>query len=332
MPVTEICQSSSLTTWTEVTVDLSAFAGQNAQVRWRIGCDSSISDVGWYMDDVQITTPLPPNPAPAVLSITPNSGSAYEQTPVVIEGNHLIEIPAVRLGDTWLLSVTLISSATLEAVVPAGMPGGIYTLTLYNGDCQEAILTDAFTVMTECISPPATFTDDSPVELGHGMHFTATPTDTKPFTYTWDFGGPGYGVGLTDFNPVYTYTAYGQFTVTLTVENPCGRAVVGDGVEVLCFPPTGGISSTGPVTLGQPIYFTATVTGTPPLTYTWDFGGPGVGAGLDTLTPVYTYTQAGDFPVSLIITGPCGAATLTGTVTVREVERPYFLYLPLILK
>jgi len=324
--------TGDLTEWTQVTADLSAFAGQNVQVRWRIGCDSSISDVGWYMDDVQITTPLPPNPAPAVLSITPNSGSAYEQTPVVIEGNHLIEIPAVRLGDTWLLSVTLISSATLEAVVPAGMPGGVYTLTLYNGDCQEAMLADAFTVIVECVTPTATFTDDSPVELGHGMHFTATATGTKPFTYTWDFGGPGYGVGLTDFNPVYTYTAYGPFTVTLTVENPCGRAVVGDGVEVLCFPPTGGISSTGPVTLGQPIYFTATVTGTPPLTYTWDFGGPGVGAGLDTLTPVYTYTQAGDFPVSLIITGPCGAATLTGTVTVREVERPYFLYLPLILK
>ncbi len=322
--------TGDLTTWTEVTVDLSAFAGQNVNIRWRIGCDSSISDVGWYIDDVQITSPLPPNLAPAVLSITPNSGSAYEQTPVVIEGSNLIETPAVQLGDTWLLSVTLVSSTTLEAVVPAGMPGGVYTLTLYNGDCQEATLANAFTVTVECITPTVTFVANSPVELGQPIHFTSTVTGTAPFTYTWDFGD---GLGSsTDPNPVYTYTTYGPFTVTLTVENLCGQAVTGSQVEVLCFPPTGQINSTSPVTLGQAIYFTATVAGTPPLSYTWDFGGPGVGTGLDTLTPVYTYTLPGDFLVSLVITGPCGSVALTETVAVKSEEVVYSVYLPLILK
>ncbi len=322
--------TGDLTTWTQVTVDLSAFAGQNVNIRWRIGCDSSISDVGWYIDDVQITSPLPPNPAPAVLSITPNSGSAYEQTPVVIEGSNLIETPAVQLGDTWLLSVTLVSSTTLEAVVPAGMPGGVYALTLYNGDCQEATLANAFTVTVECITPTVTFVANSPVELGQPIHFTSTVTGTAPFTYTWDFGD---GLGSSaDPNPVYTYTTYGPFTVTLTVENLCGQAVTGSQVEVLCFPPTGQINSTSPVTLGQAIYFTATVAGTPPLSYTWDFGGPGVGTGLDTLTPVYTYTEAGDFPVSLVITGPCGTTALTTTVSVEPVVRYIYLYLPLIVK
>ncbi len=320
-----------LTTWTEVTVDLSAFAGQNVQVRWRIGCDSLVGDVGWYLDDVQITAPLPPNPAPVVLDVTPDNGLPGVQTPVTITGQSFLPTPVVMLDSTPLLSVTHVSSTTLTAVVPVGLTPGTYDLTLYNGqDCQEARLPAAFTIGCPPNDPQASFVHDSPVELGRPIHFTSTVTGTEPFTWTWDFGD-GQGSSA-DPNPVYTYTAYGQFTVTLTVENRCGQVVVSDRVEVLCFPPTGGISSTSPVTLGEAVYFTATLAGTGPLSYTWDFGGPGTGIGLDSLTPVYTYTQAGDFLVSLVVTGPCGPATLTETVTVREVERPYFLYLPLILK
>ncbi len=320
-----------LTTWAEVTVDLSAFAGQNVQVRWRIGCDSSVSDVGWYLDDVQITAPLPPHPAPVVLDVTPDNGPPGVQTAVTITGQSFLPTPVVMLDSTPLLSVTHISSTTLAAVVPAGLTPGVYDLTLYNGqDCQEATLPAAFTIGCPPNDPQAGFVHDSPVELGEPIHFTSTVTGTKPFTWTWDFGD-GQGSSA-DPNPVYTYTAYGQFTVTLTVENLCAQVVVSDGVEVLCLPPTGQISSTSPVTLGEAVYFTATLAGTGPLSYTWDFGGPGTGIGLDSLTPVYTYTQAGDFPVSLVITGPCGPATLTETVTVNSEEVTYSVYLPLIRK
>ena len=60
-----------LSGWTQVEVDLNSFAGEEVIIRWRIGCDSSVSDVGWYIDDVQITSPLPANPAPTLLSISP---------------------------------------------------------------------------------------------------------------------------------------------------------------------------------------------------------------------------------------------------------------------
>lgn len=211
--------TGDLTDWTQVEVDLSSFAGQNVQIRWRLGCDSVVSDIGWYIDDVLITAPLPPNPAPGVLSITPSTGSAYEQTPVQIEGSGLLDTPSVRLGNTWLLSATLVSSTTLDAVVPAGMEPGLYDLTLYNGDCQEAALPAAFTVIAECITPTVTFDSDSPVELGRPVHFVATVVPTIPVTYDWDFGGPGYGVGQYTATPVYTYTAAGAYTVTVVVKD-----------------------------------------------------------------------------------------------------------------
>jgi hypothetical protein len=323
-----------LTTWTQVEVDLSSFAGENVQIRWRIGCDFSVSDVGWYIDDVQVTSPLPPDPIPTLLSITPDSGSAYEDTPVQIEGSAFVDTPAVKLGDTWLLSVTLVSSTTLDAVVPAGMAGGVYDLTLYNGgDCQEATLPDAYTVIVQCISPTISLESDSPVVLGEPMHFTATlEAGTPPLTYTWDFGGPGDGSGEDTATPIFTYTAAGTFTASVTVENPCGADAATTLVEVVCYEPAASFESSSPVLLGEPMAFTATVTGTAPFTYTWDFGGPGVGTGENTATPVFTYTEAGDYPVALTVEGPCGTDTTTASVSVEPIVTYTYIYLPLVVK
>lgn len=46
--------SGSATTWAEVIVDLTDFAGEMVLLRWRLGCDSSVSDVGWWVDDVTV--------------------------------------------------------------------------------------------------------------------------------------------------------------------------------------------------------------------------------------------------------------------------------------
>lgn len=40
--------------WVRVQVDLADFGGQNALFRWRFGCDSSVTDVGWWVDDVRV--------------------------------------------------------------------------------------------------------------------------------------------------------------------------------------------------------------------------------------------------------------------------------------
>ncbi len=139
--------TGDMTTWTKTTVDLSSFAGQEVIIRWRLGCDTSVSDIGWYIDDVMITAPTPPNPAPSLLSITPSSGSNEVPIPVVISGSGFLADPVVQLGETWLISVTLVSSTTIEAVIPAGLPLGVYDLSLINGDCQPAALEAAFEVL-----------------------------------------------------------------------------------------------------------------------------------------------------------------------------------------
>jgi len=52
--------------------DLSSLAGKNVKFRWRLGTDSSVSFLGWFVDDVQIYTCIPVPSKPKLLS--PASG------------------------------------------------------------------------------------------------------------------------------------------------------------------------------------------------------------------------------------------------------------------
>jgi hypothetical protein len=40
--------------FTKSVIDLSSFAGHNAQFRFRIGSDGSVGREGWYIDDVKV--------------------------------------------------------------------------------------------------------------------------------------------------------------------------------------------------------------------------------------------------------------------------------------
>ncbi len=75
-------------------------------------------------------------------------------------------------------------------------------------------------------------------------------------------------------------------------------------------PPESSFDHNGPITLGQTAVFTATSTGTPPLTYEWDFG-DGSGTATDA-NPTYLYTAVGTYTVALTTTA---GNDLTHTIT-----------------
>ena len=51
------CWADTASVWAVITVDLSAFAAQNVQLRWRFCSDSAGTREGWYVDDVLIFAP-----------------------------------------------------------------------------------------------------------------------------------------------------------------------------------------------------------------------------------------------------------------------------------
>ncbi|MEM6272030.1 MAG: PKD domain-containing protein [Bacteroidota bacterium] len=151
--------------------------------------------------------------------------------------------------------------------------------------------------------PTAFFTADNPVGCPpHPVNFTAN-TGQGIVQFDWDFGDGNTGTG----NPVaHTYTASGNYTVTLVVTDTLGcMDTLVRNQYININPPIANFTQTN--TSGCPpltVTFTDNSTGTNTIVnYAWDFGDGNTGTG----TPVsHTYTTPGTFSVTLIITDNVG--------------------------
>jgi hypothetical protein len=62
-------------------VDISAYAGQTVQFRWRLGSDSAAGNEGWYLDDIKVSACSPSLPEVAV---DPPAVSSSQQADTVV--------------------------------------------------------------------------------------------------------------------------------------------------------------------------------------------------------------------------------------------------------
>lgn len=133
-----------------------------------------------------------------------------------------------------------------------------------------------------------------------------TITSIEPITsYSWNFGD---GVGTSTLqNPTYTYSALGNFNVTLTVTTAsgCTNTMVINNAVATDPKPVPDFTNTPTVLCANlPVSFTNTSTGTNAGTfYHWEFG-DGNSSGLQ--NPTHQYTDTGYFSVLLVVrNGQC---------------------------
>ncbi len=88
-----------------------------------------------------------PAPPPQVTRVSPDQGRNDEDTTIHIEGANFVHPPLVKLGDLPLAQANRLSATRIDAVVPAGLPSGTYTLWVCNPDGQCGALPNAFTVV-----------------------------------------------------------------------------------------------------------------------------------------------------------------------------------------
>ena len=138
----------------------------------------------------------------------------------------------------------------------------------------------------------------------------------NPDSFSWDFGD---GDSSTSENPTHTYAQGGNFTVKLTATNVAGSATKTKSAFVKAIKSNfTGAPRTG--TIPFTVDFTDLSTGTVN-TRAWDFDNDGTTDSTDQ-NPTFEYTSAGNFTVSLTVTGTAGSDTFTKTNYVTALEAP----------
>src|SRR5205823_1654459 len=181
---------------------------------------------------------------------------------------------------------------------------GSYTtaLTIKDSSSPQQTATSQKTVAVTSPPPPisASFTlSPSSPSGGQSVSFTASASGgTPPYSYTWSYGDGSTGTGL---QVTHTYHRDGTYQVALTVADSTvstgtwvapvvvGTAPLQDGFTY---------SPTSPQP-GDNINFTPSARGgTPPYSYSWDFGN---GASAPGASATYSYASAGPYTVTLTV-------------------------------
>ena len=131
------------------------------------------------------------------------------------------------------------------------------------------------------------------------VRFTNTSTGlTAPYTATWQFGDGQVGAGDTI---THTYQAAGAYTVTLTLETKGSRAPGQRQTTSVVSKAEGGASfAAAPRSGVSPlaVQFTDTTPGQAGTPHYWTFGD---GTSSSEVSPRHTYTQAGQYTVTLTL-------------------------------
>ncbi len=231
---------------------------------------------------------------------------------------------AVRFNDTstgnpvsWLWDFGDNAISTEANPVHVYTDAGTYpvSLTVANDIGGDTLTRSDYITVT--VPPRAAF--DANVTLGTSplvVQFTDESTG-NPKTWRWDFGD---GRSSVKQHPVHTYTAVGNYSVSLTVTGDDGT-VTEEMVDYICVVAQPSANFSASATAGMmplSVTFTDTSTGIP-TGWLWTFGD---GATSTQQNPVHTYAVAGTYTVSLNVTNPAGSDSLTKADLVSVAPAP----------
>jgi PKD repeat protein len=154
---------------------------------------------------------------------------------------------------------------------------------------------------------------------GNPVTFTNT-TNAGTWMWLWRFAD-----GTTDTvkNPAHTYTALGEFNVTLIAGNANCSDSVKHKVGILPPPPVANFDSipSGCSPLSVITNNTSLNTDVPGTTYKWEFGD---GSSSTAKNPTYIYFDPGIYRIELTVTGPGGVSNKSQVVHVYPSPKAYF--------
>ncbi len=136
----------------------------------------------------------------------------------------------------------------------------------------------------------------------------------NPSFWEWDLNGDNV-IDSTERNPVYTYTAGGNYTVSLTVTSAGGNNKK-TKTQFISILQAGFTASAYTGRAPLTVSFTDTSKGTA-AAWQWDFDSDG-NVDSTAQNPSYTFPVGGNYTVSLRAIGPAGSSTQTAVIDVVE--------------
>ncbi len=268
-------------------------------------------------------TPLPegqePNTTPMVLNQPLIVTACAGQTalfPVQVSGFDLQLQWQVDTGAGFVyMSNSIIINGVYDDTlallnVAASQNGLTYRLALQS-DCFGTVYSDPIVLMVESTGAPSfSF-------LTNGLTTAFTNTTAFSGVFSWDFGD---GNTSAAFSPTHNYATAGNYTVTLTVNTPCGNTFISQQVTV-GLPPQALFTSDkreGCTPFTAQFYNTSTGDYD---SLSWLFPG-GQPATSTADEPIVSYELAGVHDVTLVLYSPFGNDTLWWEDYITVFPRP----------
>jgi hypothetical protein len=111
------------------------------------------ADQQFAVADERFSYFVPVEPAPALIAVTPASGSQAGGTSVMVQGANFVDGAIVIFGGA-LASTTFVDANRLDAVAPASPLAGAVDVSVRNPDAQTGTLTSAFSYEPAPPAPP----------------------------------------------------------------------------------------------------------------------------------------------------------------------------------
>ena len=248
-------------------------------------------------------------PVPTVTSVSLNAGPLAGNATVTITGTSFTGATAVKFGAVNAASYLVISSTQITAVTPPGSAGAVdVTVTTATATSPINQPADQYRYGG---APAVTGIAANNGPSAGGTSVTITGTNFGGATAV-NFGGtPGTSVSVNGSGTSITVLSPpGSGTVDVTVVTPSGTSTTGTADRFAYGKANTALtltSSPNPSNFGQPVTFTAAITGNAPTgTVTFTSGGVQIGSG--TLISRSSTTSIASFTISTL---PVGATPVT---------------------
>ncbi|MEM3341774.1 MAG: PKD domain-containing protein, partial [Thermoplasmata archaeon] len=197
--------------------------------------------------------------------------------------------------------------------------GGIYVVTVRVLDNDNAVAVRNFTVYVKLLPDFNIQGPAGDIYMDEVLSFNIISSVPATYYWDWDASDGINSIEATGEAVQHIYTRPGIYTITVNGSNTNGTLYKNITLNVRNRQPVANAGTDTSVYKYQSVLFDASATWDSPtdinnLTYQWDFGDSNYGAGR---TAYHTYTQSGNYTVTLTVTDPDGSVSIsTRRVTV----------------